>query len=319
MEESSQNVYKRLIRTFVYNLYGVEAYIAINYLLEQEYRVSLWELRGIFGDTISKRLDILFSDRIISRSTDDIVKIDVNGSSKASSFGVNERGRKAQNFYYYIDYPKALNVIEYVTHKFIEAYKESMKPKQIVYECKNDKCSNNASYDSMQFSMARNCPMCGEKLVYTASKHYKTNFDEYFKSILAMIEKTKECEKFPVVQPMTRQQRQRLNDSRNATKKNGGDSSSAYNTSDSQVVEVEVLDEDKVKPLEALSLNPGGAPNREKIPWLTKSYHDIILEHVEQENASPTLCPPGSRPPPPDYPLEKKLIKLEKTTNQGKT
>lgn len=306
MEESSQNTYKRLIRSFVKRFYGNGSYAVVNYLMEQEYRVSCYDLYRLFGKPIEKDIKNLVDDRIILMSMDNLVKAEADGPDYP-----NEYGKKSQNFSYYIDYPMALNIIEYAVNDLITKYNDSLVEKDPSYKCPNESCDNNARYEFMEYrQLDRCCPKCGKPLIQDIVT-FKTNFVEYLAPFTAMIEKSKGCESFDVVKQLTRYQERRLANTKTSTKKSDGGASSSIGISERQLIEVEMKYEDEPKESPALAMNQGRAPNRVKIPWLTKGYRDIILEHIEQERESPTeRHPPGSRPPP-DSPLEKKKVKIE--------
>ena len=309
MEESSQNVYKRLIRSFVREFYGDVSYAIVNYLMEQEYRVSRSDLYNLFGYFVNEYISALVRDNLIVMSTDNLVKADMKGSDIQ-----NEFGKKSQNYSYYIDYPKILNIIEYTINDIIEKYNDSLIKKEPSYRCDNGDCKNNdRTYTMSEFMYAKKCPICGCPLVLNVVT-FKTNFVEYLAPFIKMIEKSKECEKFDVVKPFTRRQESGLLNSRDPAKKGSGGPSFSAGPSERQSIEVEMKYEDEEKEVDALAMNQGSRQNKEKIPWLTKGYIDIIQEHIKQEREASPVNPPGSRPPP-DSPVEKKKIKLEKQEN----
>lgn len=300
MEESSHDIYKRLIRSYIKSFYGNEAYLVINFLLEQEYRIAYYELNRQFGNTdrIRKTIKGLCDDHIIMMSTDDIIKSDLNGTGNDDKFSTNDRGKKFFNFCYYIDYPKLLNIIEYTIYELKDKYAKSLTSKERFYICVNPNCTKRTRRENVHSKEDRKCDSCGQVLDYQACFKFNTNFNEFLSPLEKMIEKTKECEKFPEVLQMTRQQQNRINANRNLSKKSDGNSSSISGLSERHGVDVEMIES---KPSDALSSDKDLKTKKDKIPWLTKSYRDILsLKDKERQGKEPIS------------PVDKKRIKLEK-------
>ena len=300
MEESNQNIHKRLIRTFVRMFYGNGAYFVVNFLLEQEFRIRLKYLSEMFAPC-DDDIDFLKNDHIIEIRNDTLVSKTPKGSGRSSSTGRDRPGQDGC----FIDYPKALNVIEYAVYDLIDKYK---RPPVYSYGCEDRDCQNEKRYDPLEYKHVGHCPTCGRPLVYSPEIEFKTDVVEYLKPLVEMIEKAKEVKTFPVVKNVTIQEEAMLfaNDSR--LKKAGGALFPGAAQGGHRGIEV-VLDE--TKPTEALTLNADSASSKKKtkIPWLTKSYRDIIDEHREQEK-EPAIYDPGARPPPVS-PVEYKKVKIE--------